>query len=139
MTATSPIPASFLHRLGAIFYDALILLALLMLSTWILMPFTNGEAIEAGEIAYQLYLLVICCGYYLGFWLYGGQTVGMRAWRIRIRTLENTPLTLKIAGQRLLWAVLTLLPGGFGLWFALFRADRQTLYDMRAKTALYRC
>ncbi len=57
-----------LRRLGAILYDSLLLLGLLMLATALLMPLTGG-AIEISNIAYRLYLLAVVTGYFAGFWL----------------------------------------------------------------------
>lgn len=138
MIQQPPVPASFFRRLSAISYDLLILLALLMVGTWILMPFTGGEAIDAENRIYQLYLLGIGCGYYLFLWRYGGQTVGMRAWRLRLQTSTGLPLTWQIASKRLGWAIITLLPFGLGLWVALFHPYKQTLYDILAGTKVYK-
>jgi uncharacterized RDD family membrane protein YckC len=135
---THPSHASFLRRLGAILYDLLMILAILMISTWLLMPLTGGNPIRPGDLAYQLYLLLVCSGYYIGFWVFGGQTVGMRAWRIKLQTLAGTPLSWEQATKRLLWAVLTLIPCGLGLWVALFQKQRRAWYDVLAGTIVIR-
>lgn len=124
----------FFRRLGTILYDMLIMLALFMIGTWVLLPLTDGQAISPGNVMYQLYLLLIVTAYYTAFWVYGGQTLGMRAWRIRVLTLENQPLSWKQALKRAGFAVLTLLPAGCGLWWALFQPKRQALYDQLAHT-----
>lgn len=127
---------TFLRRCGAIFYDSLITLAVLMLGTWLIMPFTDGQAISPGLIIYQLYLLTLSGFYFVGFWVYCGQTVGMRAWKIKLETEQGGPLSWQQAINRLFWAWVTLLPAGVGLWAALFNSEQRTLYDRFSKTRM---
>jgi uncharacterized RDD family membrane protein YckC len=130
--------ASFIRRLGALFYDSLIVLALLIFSTWLLLPFTAGEPIGPGQFFYQVYLLLIVDGYYVVFWVMGGQTVGMRAWKIKLVSEDGAALSWRQAIVRLLWAVLTLLPAGIGLWAALFDTEGRAWYDRLAGTKMVR-
>lgn len=84
-TADLP-PAGVLRRLVATFYDALLLIALWMLGVALLLPLTGGEAVAGGAVwPLRLYLAAIAYAFFVGFWLRGGQTLGMRAWRIRLR------------------------------------------------------
>jgi uncharacterized RDD family membrane protein YckC len=126
--------AGFFRRCGAILYDTLIILAFLLIGTLILLPFTGGQAIEPQNFIYQIYLLAIELGYFVAFWVHGGQTLGMRAWRIRVQTLNGKRLSWSQGITRLCWATVTVLPLGLGLWWALFNPERQTLYDRLAKT-----
>jgi uncharacterized RDD family membrane protein YckC len=34
---------------------------------------------------FRTYLLLVCFFFYGGFWVHGGQTLGMRAWRLRLQ------------------------------------------------------
>lgn len=131
-------PASLIRRLGAIFYDSLILLAILMLGTWLIMPFTNGNPVSPGVLIYQLYLLLLGGFYYVGFWVYCGQTVGMRAWRIKVVNSDGSPLSWKQGTLRAFYALITLLPAGLGLWYMLFNAEKQTWYDRMTHTHVIR-
>lgn len=70
------------RRIAAFLYDCLLLLALFMLITAIAVRLNNGEAIE--HAAYKLTLLPIAWLFFAWFWSHGGQTLGMRAWRIKI-------------------------------------------------------
>lgn len=125
-----------LRRIGAMLYDIVIVIALLIIGTLIIMPFTNGNAIGPGHILFQVYLLIIQIGYYITFWVHGGQTLGMRAWRIRVLNQHYEPLTWPQATQRLCFAVITLVPAGFGLLWGFTNAQRRTLYDQWSKTYL---
>jgi uncharacterized RDD family membrane protein YckC len=75
-------PASLFKQLVAMLYDSFLIAALLFIATAILLPFNKGEAIS-GPL-YNMYLLSILFIFYSGFWKKAGQTLGMKAWKIRI-------------------------------------------------------
>lgn len=88
MTEASP-PATVYRRLAAAVYDGLLLLALLMLATALLLPLTGGEAItpaSAGpwENAYRAFLALVVVAYFGSAWTRRGETLGMKAWKIRV-------------------------------------------------------
>ncbi|MCZ6559303.1 MAG: RDD family protein [Gammaproteobacteria bacterium] len=124
-----------LRRLGAMLYDALLLLALLMLATALLMPISRG-AIQIDNIAYQLYLLSIVTGYFVYFWLRHGQTLGMRTWKIRLVRADGQALTLGDTLRRLVFSVLSWLPLGLGFWRILFNRQRLAWHDRWSGTLL---
>lgn len=86
--------AGTFRRLAAATYDGLLLLAALMLVTALLQGFTHGAAITrarvgAYEYPYCALLLLCVAGYYLPAWMRRGQTLGMKAWNIRLETLSG--------------------------------------------------
>jgi uncharacterized RDD family membrane protein YckC len=116
----------------------LLLIALWFLATALLLPFTDGEAIPPGSLLYLAWL-ALAAFLWLGWsWTHGGQTLGMRAWRLRLVTLESGPVTWPRALLRFLVAVPTILAGGLGLWWALWDPRRRTLYDLSAGTLVVR-
>jgi uncharacterized RDD family membrane protein YckC len=127
-------PAGIFRRLAAMFYDALVLLAILLLATLLLMPFTHGHYITSGNAFYQGYLLCLAISFYGGFWLYGGQTLGMLTWRIKIISCDNKKLRLTQCLKRLLWALPCLACFGIGFFWLVFDKDKRTLYDRWSKT-----
>ncbi|MDY6979312.1 MAG: RDD family protein [Pseudomonadota bacterium] len=84
MTASTPSPAPLYRRLFAMLYDGLLLLALLFIASAIPLIFTGGEAIEGHDLLLTGYFLLICFAFFGGFWTHGGQTLGMRAWRLQV-------------------------------------------------------
>ena len=124
-----------LRRLGAMLYDALLLLALLMLATALLMPITRG-AIALDNIAFQLYLLSVVTGYFVYFWLRHGQTLGMRTWKIRLARADGQALTFGDTIRRLLFSLLSWLPLGLGFWWVLFNRQRLAWHDRWSGTLL---
>jgi uncharacterized RDD family membrane protein YckC len=89
-----------LRRLAALFYDTLLVIALAMAATFALLPITGGEAILVSthpSVArlYQALVVLLCFAYFAIGWTRSGQTLGMKAWRIRL-VGEN--------GRRVSWA-----------------------------------
>jgi len=124
------------RRLAAAFYDGLLILALLILATLLLLPLTQGEAISPGNHAYTIYLLAVGFAFFGGFWTHGGQTLGMRAWRLRVVSLDNQPLTWKQALYRYLAAILSWLLLGLGFWWQCLDRQGLSLHDHLSGTQL---
>ena len=128
--------ASFPRRLGAMLYDSILVLAILIVGTCLLHLIMGGKNIEPGNLYYQIYLLFLIGCFFSGFWIHGGQTAGMVAWRIKVTTLTNEPISIQHALLRLLFALPSLLLGGCGLLWMLYDPDQLTLYDRWSKTKL---
>lgn len=92
--------AGLLRRLAALFYDALLLAAVLLIASALTLPLTGGEAVQAGNPFFSTYILLVTFLFFAWFWTHGGQTLGMRAWRLRVQRLDG---------------------GGMGWWHALLR------------------
>ncbi|MDP1603678.1 MAG: RDD family protein [Legionella sp.] len=90
---------------AALIYDGLIVLALLFAYTALCMSVNNNQAIAEGTHWYQLSLLFIFVSYYVFSLRNGGQTIGMRAWRLKIISEEKS-ITLLQATSRLFLGVL---------------------------------
>ncbi len=86
-------PASLFRRLAAMVYDGLLLLAVLFVSTAIVLPLTGGEAVGAGNPVFMTYLFLVSFFFFAWFWTHGGQTLGMRAWKIRVQRLDGGPIS----------------------------------------------
>lgn len=81
--------AGSFRRLAAGVYDGLLILAVLMLTTAALQGFTGGEAITQAsvgpwEYAYRAAMAALVTGYYGLAWTRRGQTLGMKAWKLRV-------------------------------------------------------
>lgn len=140
---TTPAPAvppyqtaGLLRRLGAILYDSLLLLALLFVATALVLPLTGGEAIAPGNPLYTSYLFFVNFFFFAWFWIHGGQTLGMRAWRIRVQQRNGAPITWGQALLRFLVAIASWLLLGAGFLWALFDKERMTWHDRYSQTVL---
>ena len=125
-----------LRRLAAVAYDAFLLFALLFVATALLLPFSGGQAISSSNGLYPLYLLAVSYLYFTWCWTHGGQTIGMRAWHIRVRAARGAPVAWKEATVRYLAALLSWAACGAGfLWSAVDR-ERRTWHDRLSRTTL---
>lgn len=78
-------------------------------------------------------LLLATWGFYAWFWLHGGQTLGMRAWRLKVRDFRGRPLTLTQTVGRFLGAFASWLFAGGG-WLLVLFPPHQTLHDRLSAT-----
>jgi len=129
----SPLPCGLLRRLASIAYDALLLLGITLLVTlvWVV---TLGTEVPAGHIGFQLFLLGIAWLYFALGWR-GGQTLGMKSWRISIDQNGQTPSWTALL-IRFFVALLSALCLGLGFVWSLFRRDRATWHDLASRTRL---
>lgn len=142
-TPTSPAgdhePASLPRRLGAVFYDTLLLLALLMLGSFLYVP-VAGNALPAplGRALYQVFLLAISFFYFTGFWVRGGQTLGLRTWKLRLVTRDGGSVTWPQATQRFALALVSWLCLGLGFLWVLVDREKLAWHDRFSGTRLVR-
>ena len=127
---------SMFKRLASIFYDSLCLFSLFFLTTLILIYFTKGESIASNNIAYDLFLALITYLYFVWQWTHGGQTLGMRSWKIRLYQDDERPVSWLRASSRFALASLSFITLGMGFIWALFDANRLTFHDRYSRTLL---
>jgi uncharacterized RDD family membrane protein YckC len=125
-----------MRRLAAIAYDSLLLSAVLFAATAVLLPFTHGEAIHSGNYVYLLYLLGWSYLYFGWQWTHGGQTLGMRAWKIKLVMVGNDAVTWPVATRRFLLAMLSWLPAGAGLLWSLIDKETLAFHDRYSNSRL---
>ncbi len=87
---------------------------------------------------FQLWVLGWVGAYLVYCWVKGGQTLAMKAWRLRLLTTDGKPVGLRRALVRYVAAVAGLLPFAAGFLWALVDRDRQCLHDRIAGTRLVR-
>lgn len=128
-------PAPLLRRLAAALYDSLLVIALWFLLGFVALIFTGGEAVPARHPVFLVVIWGTTALFFIVFWTRGGQTLGMRAWRLQVRRADGGGhMTTGWAVLRLIWAVPSWLLGGIGLWLMLFDSQRRTLHDRLSGT-----
>lgn len=125
--------ASFSRRIAAALYDSLLLAALMMVVT-VLLVALRGEAVPPGNPFYQLMLLVTAAVFFVGFWTHGGQTLGMRTWRLRLELRSGADLGWPVALLRFAAALLSLAALGIGFLWILFDPEKRAWHDRIAGT-----
>ena len=96
------------------------------------------EAISPGSLPYQALLLVVAAAFYISSWLRGGQTLGMRPWRLRVRTADGDRPRAGALWLRFAVGTVSLLAGGLGFWWAWWDRDRLAWHDRASGTRLVR-
>jgi uncharacterized RDD family membrane protein YckC len=131
-------PAPLWRRLAALAYDALLLGALVFVFTWAVLVVRGGREIPPGSLWFEVSLVLLAAIFFCGFWTHGGQTLGMRAWRIRVVCADGSPLDWKRAAVRFAAAIASLAPVGLGLWWSLRDPQRRCWHDRWAGTLVVR-
>ena len=141
--------AGFFRRLLAMVYDTLVATAVGMCAAMVMIVtlvvlLKNGvldlqgyaepaDLIQAStgyKLLIQSWVGMWIIGFFLWFWKRGGQTLGMRAWRLRIYSTVDEPMTW----PRLIIRLVASL-GGLGTLLVLFDVKhKQSLQDRLAKT-----
>lgn len=126
--------AGLARRLAAVCYDCLLIGALLMVITGVFVALNHNE-IVSGPV-FQSVLFLATFTFYTFFWRRGGQTLGMRSWRIKLISLTGQPVSLS---QCLLRFMVALLSGGLlglGWIWMLFDRQKRTWHDRVSQTQL---
>jgi uncharacterized RDD family membrane protein YckC len=147
-TSTENPRALVLWRLFALVYDAFPVLALWFLaSAAFTVVYTFGGHHDphtniAPFSALQWMLWAICwllAGLYgVVSWRRGGQTLGMRPWRLRVVAAEGGTPTWRALMTRYAVGTVSLLAAGLGFWWAWFDRDRLTWHDRASHTRMRR-
>ncbi|NOI15652.1 RDD family protein [Vibrio hepatarius] len=147
-TTDSLPPAGLMRRLGALFYDCLIVIAIEMMAAGVVIAvlhallamgvFSVDPYADVSDLltnhpfwspVYTLYLAVVWIYFFVFFWTRAGQTLGMRAWKIQVRNADGSPIS---ATQ----ALIRLATSGFGLanLTVPFDPKKRGFHDIWAKT-----
>jgi len=126
------IKAGILIRMLASAYDGLILFGLCFLA---FVPLTAAEQ-SLGAAPHWLkgaLILAISFAYFVGFWVKGGATTGMRPWKLMV-AMNGTgdPLSWSAATVRYAGLMLTWLALGMTLWYLITRDTGHFLFYIAA-------
>jgi uncharacterized RDD family membrane protein YckC len=126
------ISAGPLRRLGAMLYDLMLVVAVLIVATVPFVPFIGDKVLVPSEVgalayAYWLWEALIVCGFFGFFWTQRGQTLGMQAWKLRIETPNGARPSWSDAILRVLAAIVPWLPACVVLAIAEHSSLRATL------------
>ncbi|MGA9574577.1 MAG: RDD family protein [Lysobacterales bacterium] len=124
------------RRLLAMIYDGLVLLALLILASAAALPFGDVHKAALRDLWFTLWLVAVCFAYLGGCWRYGGMTIGMRAWRIRLVAYNGLIISWPRCLLRFLVGLVSLGTFGLGILWALLDSRNRTWHDLAAHTLL---
>ncbi|MEO7916346.1 MAG: RDD family protein [Dokdonella sp.] len=139
-------------RLAAIGYDLMPLIGIWMLVALLAMvglQLATGstDVVVKDAVAHRdwlywgalrLGLLAATAAYFILSWRRGGQTIGMRAWRLHLVSSDGSPISNQQAWQRFGMAFLSLVALGLGFIWCLIDRDRRAWHDIVSRTRLIR-
>jgi len=129
--------AGLLRRLAAMVYDSLLVMAVSMAYGALVLliqvkvlgaTFAEGEKAQMGTPGF-IGLVAVICLFFCLFWRRGGQTLGMRAWRLRIIGDNGLKPSWQSCLLRCALAPLSLVAAGLGYWWCLLDKQSSTLHD----------
>jgi uncharacterized RDD family membrane protein YckC len=136
-THNKPAGAGFFRILGSIFYDALLLFAVLFFAHIVLLLIPDNmqrnPLIEAGKI---LWYLMVSYFYFVGFWSKGRKTPGMKTWKLELLDNAGSIPNRKQLSLRFFSALLSWLLFGMGFVWILFDRNHRSLHDHLSGTYL---
>jgi len=148
MDTVAPKPPALVGlRLFALVYDLFPVLALWMLaSLGFTLAYTAGghdvhdNIPPFSPLQWVLWgtCWVIAGLYAVVSWHRGGQTLGMRPWRLRVTARDGSPPTWRALSIRFAVGTLSLLAGGLGFWWAWIDRDRLAWHDRASDTRMHR-
>lgn len=131
--------AGLSRRLAAMFYDSLLCIALMMVSTGIYMMIAkqvigtetyrqmNEAGSTIGDPILSLVLISILFLFFGYFWTKTGQTLGMQVWHLRVQTKEGKPISWLQAFTRFLGAFISASIFGLGYVWVLVDKENRSL------------
>lgn len=140
--------ASLIKRLMSMLYDFLLLVALLMVIGIIVSSLTtfllnDGNAITRDHPDYYLNQIIILTTIlitsflFLGwFWVHGGQTLGMKTWRVCLISDNSETISWDQAFIRFMVAIVSWMAMGLGILWAVGDSQNRCWHDIASRTRL---
>ncbi len=134
------------RRLAAIFYDSLLVIALLMTVSGLAIgvrvivigeqAVKNSQSLAMDGLFFQSLLLASVFAFFYVFWRKKGQTLGMQVWRIRLDSNDGKRVSANQALIRFLGAILSVICLGAGYWWVWFDTENRCWHDRLSNTKL---
>ncbi len=134
-------PAAFGWRLLALIYDAIPLLGIWFAVAALMLALRFGQPVEPGGVSAfveQAWLAAATFGYFAVSFKRGGQTLGMRAWRLRLLSADGGAVSWKQILRRALVSAPSLAVFGLGFLWSLFERERRSWHDLASGTVIVR-
>lgn len=125
--------AGLARRLASLFYEAALVFAVAFFAGYAFLLASGGAPLEGWlRHAHRVFLVAVLAAYFIWCWLRGGQTLAMKAWRVRLVGVSPGRALARFA------LALVLVPTGISILWALVDADGQFLHDRLSGTRLVR-
>ena len=74
--------------------------------------------------------------YFAMFWIYGGKTLGMSSWKLRIVSQDGNQITIIQTIIRFLSNIFTISLAGIPLFLRIINKNNSSLSDLLSKTSI---
>jgi uncharacterized RDD family membrane protein YckC len=131
------ISPGFTKRIVIMVYDSLLLVAVILLfsAPFPLLP-DGWSATLTGKYLIRSYLVLVTYGFFVGFWCNGGQTLGMKAWSLRLVDHSGQSVNLRLASIRYAAAIFSWVLLGLGYLWILVDRDKLSWHDRLSGTRI---
>ena len=127
------LPAPLRYRFAALLYDALVVLSI-WITTIVALVTLVGDAVVGAWV--QSLLFIELYAFFAFFWCRRGQTLGMLAWRLRLRSAGR--FTPEQALRRFAAELASFAALGLGFFWMWFDKDRLTWPDRFSRSVVVR-
>ena len=133
------IKVSVFRIVAATVYDSL-----LMLGVWFLVGslalgvkfVLTGEVSSLNPITGMSLVILSTWLYFALFWIYGGKTLGMSSWKLRIVSQDGNQITIIQTIIRFLSNIFTISLAGIPLFLRRISKNDRSLSDLLSKTSI---
>ena len=129
---------SLLRRFGAMLYDSFLLLTVVFVASFIIVIPTGITPENPYFFLFQAYIFMVAYLFFAWFWTREGQTLGMRTWKIKLVSEDDSLVTWGSALLRYAIAIISWLAFGLGFLWSLWDKKHRTWHDIASKTYLVR-
>ncbi len=121
-----------LKHIAAFVYDIFPVVGILIVTSGLTLILRTGNEVQAHTHWFQALILCEISLYYIYFWKVGGQTIGMKAWKIQIvpNDKRKEQLSWKQASLRFIVGVLSTAFLGLGLFWKYFSKEGKSWMDL---------
>jgi len=130
-------PVGFFRVVASLLYDLLFITAILFFATLPLALIPDEfQSLQITEALKIFWYLLVSYVYFVGFWLKGGQTAGMKPWKIKLVGMNGEQPSIKQVTIRFFAAILSLAPAGLGFLWMIVDRNHLSLHDHISKSML---
>ena len=115
-------------HIAALIYDIFPILGIFLVTSLIFVMLRGGDEVQPKTLWFQLLLFLEAFFYFTYSWKRGGQTIGMKAWKISIENHQS--LTWPQVTWRFFVGVISTLLLGLGLWSRNWQTHHMTWMDL---------
>ena len=124
------------RRLAAVLYDAVLLFGVLGVAATLALAVNGGKPVGYNNPVYISYMFLVAFFYYAWFWTHGGQTLGLKTWRLRVQSREGTTISWTQALLRFFTAIVSWAALGMGFLWSLIDKEKLTWHDRYSMSVL---